>query len=83
MSKAEMILIKQSQEATFGHELKRLKSGELPPSKSRLSKLDSIITEDGLLGVRGRLINSDRPYEERHPIILDGNDTTTQLLVQD
>ncbi|XP_063837168.1 uncharacterized protein LOC135086312 [Ostrinia nubilalis] len=82
IDEAETYLIKQSQKTAFSLDLKKIKIGEPLPSQSCLKNLDPMLDEDELLRVRGRLGTADIPYEERHPIILDGRDRTTELLVQ-
>ncbi|KAL0832560.1 hypothetical protein ABMA28_000762 [Loxostege sticticalis] len=82
VDEAEEYLLRKSQEASFATELQNIQKGEMISSKSKLKHLDPMLTEDGLLRVRGRLVTADLPFEERHPIILDGRDPTTELLVR-
>ena len=81
METAEALLIKQAQRTAFGDDMSRLERGEPLPRDSRLKKLDPMLTDDGLLRVRGRLTSVDRPFDERHPVILDGGERTAQLIV--
>lgn len=83
LQEAEMLLIKQSQAESFPDELKVMKIGKPLPTGSKLRNLDPFIYEnDNLLRVRGRLSAATQlSFDEKHPVILDGRNTTTRLLI--
>ncbi|XP_049885438.1 uncharacterized protein LOC126380224 [Pectinophora gossypiella] len=83
LREAELRLLVQSQAASFSKELSALRAGRALPADSRLRALDPMIFDDGLLRVRGRLSAApDLSFDERHPVILDGRDHLTRLLVR-
>ena len=49
--------------------------------KNRLLGLNPFIDQNGLLGVGGRLDNSDRPEDQRHPLILAPKHKLTKLII--
>ncbi|XP_068225182.1 uncharacterized protein [Palaemon carinicauda] len=72
-----------AQREVFGDEVKTL-SRELSVGKSsQIYKLDPFLdSEDGLLGVGGRIRRSDIPQSAKHPILLTKKHHMTTLLIR-
>ena len=67
----------------FPVELKSLKAtSKRIPTSSKLSSLNPIIDEDGILRVGGRQQKAKFSYNSRHPIILDSKHPLTKLLIR-
>ncbi|XP_070155251.1 uncharacterized protein [Polyergus mexicanus] len=72
-----------AQQQDFSEELRLLSRGKRLPRRSPLLALQSIVNQDGLLRVGGRLQGALLPYEEAHPVILDKSNHLSLLLVRD
>lgn len=67
----------------FPDELKLLKTtSKRISNSSKLSSLNPIIDEDGILRVGGRQQKSNFSYNSRHPIILDSKHPLTKLMIR-
>ena len=51
------------------------------PKTSNLYRLDPILTEDGILRVRGRVRRADLPLDVKHPCILPRRGHITELII--
>ena len=80
--KAEKICLEWSQSITFSAQINALKNKLPIPKKSRIAGLNAFLDEDGLLGSESRLINVRECETSSRPIILEGSDKITRLLVQ-
>ncbi|XP_058802443.1 uncharacterized protein LOC131670671 [Phymastichus coffea] len=70
-----------SQRQTFADEIKLLQ-GPAPRLQASLRALEPFLDEDGLLRVGGRLSQSPLPYDERHPVLLDGRSHLAKLVLR-
>jgi hypothetical protein len=78
---AEHLLLQRCQKESFAEELTRLRNNDSVPKSSKLYRLATKTTADGLLTLDGRYkINS--ATNQRQPIILDIKNRITQLIVQ-
>lgn len=79
---AEKLWIREMQRAAFPREIEAL-SKKLPvPSDSRLVKLTPLLTKDGFLRAQGRVSALEGvPAFKNDPIILDGSNYVTRLIV--
>jgi hypothetical protein len=83
MGKAERTLLRFSQARTFEEEINKIKRQEHLPRSSRLLTLTPYLDHDGLLRVDGRIDAApDVTPETKNPIILDGSDDITRLIVR-
>lgn len=67
---AKCKLIYLTQREVFSDEIKALLIKKAIPKKSKLSKLDPFIDDQGLLRIKGRLEFSDLDYDTKHPVII-------------
>ena len=81
LSKAKLVLFRQSQRQAFHVELKLLEAGKPVPKGSSLFKLSPFVDPEGVLRVSGRLQFAELSYEEKHPLILP-KDYLSKLLVR-
>ena len=79
---ALLTLITISQKEHFSSDLKLIKLSETVRNKNLLS-LSSFIDQDDILRVGGRIQLSDRPFDEKHPIILSAHCNLARLIVRD
>lgn len=70
LNQATQFLIHLYQLQSFSDEIKQLSTHKPISTKSRLLSLCPILDKDNILRVRGRLENSNLPYDVKHPIIL-------------
>ncbi|XP_058810640.1 uncharacterized protein LOC131675617 [Phymastichus coffea] len=70
-----------SQRQTFADEIKLLQ-GPAPRLQASLRALEPFLDEDGLMRVGGRLSQSPLPYDERHPVLLDGRSHLAELVLR-
>lgn len=82
MIDSEKFWFKRAQLRAFADEIGACKGGKPLPKGSPLVGLVPMLGEDGLLRVGGRLQHAPMPLDQRHPIILPGNDTITTLLLR-
>lgn len=79
---AEKILIKRTQEESFGKEIIALTKGLELPRKSKLKSLCPYM-DNGLILVGGRLQNAHISKEQRNPAVLPASHTITRLIYLD
>ena len=80
---AEILIIREAQQAAFTEEYRALKENKLISKKSRLKTLVPLLDEDGLIRCDGRLRFAEfLPYDTRFPIILPRGSWTTKLIVK-
>lgn len=83
LQKAELSWIRKVQQESFGLEFQQIKNGKELDKNSRLKNLSPIINDDDLIRIDGRIqAANDVPYEVKFPIILDGKNRYTRLMVQ-
>ncbi|KAJ8333724.1 hypothetical protein SKAU_G00410430 [Synaphobranchus kaupii] len=82
LTRAEMEIIKFSQNQRFHEEISMLKRGSSVKKSSHLIKLDPVI-QDGVLRVGGRLCASAMPEHVKHPAIIPKDLHVTTLILQD
>ena len=80
---AETLIIKERQRFFYGEEMQRVETGHVLPNSSRLKSLTPFVDNDGLIRARGRIGDAPIPYDTKHPIILEGSDPVTVLIIQD
>lgn len=79
LSKALMVLIRSTQQASLRNELDRLANHQLcSPS---VQKLTPFVDLHGLLRVGGRLHQSELSFDEKHPILLPKKCRLAELMV--
>lgn len=78
-AQSRIMRLVQSQE--FPHEIKDLKKGRPLHCKSKLLALTPFIDDDQIIRVGGRLQHINRPYREKHPILLPKSHYVTRLLI--
>ena len=80
---AEILIIREAQQAAFTEEYHALQENKLISKKSRLKTLVPLLDEDGLIRCDGRLRFAEfLPYDMRFPIILPRGSWTTKLIVK-
>lgn len=83
MTEATEMVIKNVQRMYFWDEIECLKKNNPIPIKSNILKLTPFLDKNGILRVKGRLINSMLPLESKHPIILPATGRLTELIIQE
>ena len=79
---ARHVLLREEQRQAFSAEYSLLQQGKAVPKSSSVHQLTPFLGEDGLLRIRGRLQQSELPFEERHPILIPKG-RVAELLVRD
>ena len=83
LTDAEHMLILKSQQDTFKEEIINLKNNKNIDKKSRILTLSPYLDENGLLRVGGRIDAARNvEFELKRPVILDGRDYLTKLIVR-
>lgn len=83
IQKAEIHILRKTQNDSFSEELNCLKNNRAFSRNSKLNSFSCKIDDDGLLRVHGRLDNSeDLNYNTKYPIILDAQHGITKLIVK-
>ena len=89
MEVARSIIIKIVQKRIFNDEFKWLKSmkdktwvNKALDRRSKISRLDSFLDKDGIIGVGGRLDNCFINSNYKHPILLPKDGKVTTLIIQ-
>ncbi len=81
--KAEISIIRFSQQEQFQEEISELKDGSIDVKRnSSVYSLDPML-QDGLLLVGGRLGKSAMPSERKHPILLSKDQHVSHLILRD
>ena len=78
---AEKSVLKIVQEESFSDEITALSNGQRIKKNSPLCKLYPILHE-GLLRVGGTLSEFTLSFDSKHPVILSGKHSITQLIVE-
>lgn len=76
-------LILLTQQNSYNSEFKDLKEHKQICNKSVLIHLHPFLDGTNLLRVGGRLQHSDQPYDNKHPLILPGNNCLSKLIIED
>lgn len=79
---AEKLLLRRSQEESFGEEIACLKKAKTFDRASKLKKLD-VIEEESLLRIKGRIdAATDLRSSFRRPVVLDSKHHLTRLIIK-
>ena len=62
-------------------ELTSLTAGKPVPKSSPLQQLNPLLDKNGVIRVGGRLIQSELPYGQRHPVIIHHKSPLVRLLI--
>ncbi|XP_063625269.1 uncharacterized protein LOC134797003 [Cydia splendana] len=82
IKRAEHMWLQNSQRRSFPDELRTLSAGRDLDKKSRIYNLAPELCDDGVLRMKTRLGNAPVLYTSVRPVILDGKDSFTRLMVQ-
>ena len=82
LSRAKTWLLKQAQAKMFPEVVEALRKGKPLPLSNSLQPLNPFFDVDGLLRVGGRLSQSLKGYNSRHPLILYGKHHLTSLIIE-
>ncbi|XP_055629207.1 uncharacterized protein LOC129770406 [Toxorhynchites rutilus septentrionalis] len=82
LTDAELCLIKLVQQEAFEKEFTALTRGEAVHRASKIRWFNPKLTEDGIIRIGGRLLNSDSSTDFKHPIIIPGNHLFSKLLAR-
>ena len=82
LTRAETFLIKKAQADMFPEVIQALQKNKPLYKSNKLQPLNPFLDSDGLLRVGGRLSQSTKDYQARHPAILAGNHHLVQLIIQ-
>ncbi|XP_052561903.1 uncharacterized protein LOC120426371 [Culex pipiens pallens] len=80
LREAEWCLARLVQQEAFGRELQDLAKGKPVHNTSKLRWFNPQLSKEGVIRVGGRLGNSDRNENFKHPIIIPGNHHFSKLL---
>jgi len=80
LSLATVRIILVLQGAEFSKEIRDIKSKGSVACNSKIVNLNPFLDATGLIRVGGRIVNSDLPYNAKHPILLPKHFVTTLLL---
>ncbi|XP_063532051.1 uncharacterized protein LOC134742795 [Cydia strobilella] len=81
IKRAEHMWLQNSQRRSFPDEIRTLNAGRELEKKSRLYTLAPELSDDGVLRMKTRLGSAPVLYSSLHPVILDGRDPFTRLMV--
>ena len=81
LNDAFLACAKVSQVNSFKEELKLLRKGKRLPARNHLKSLDVFLDCQGLIRVGGRLYNSELPFDERHPVLLQADSSFSRLVI--
>ncbi|XP_018367479.1 PREDICTED: uncharacterized protein LOC108763994 [Trachymyrmex cornetzi] len=82
ISTALQIMCKLTQNQAFPQEHKALRKGHALDTSSSILSLAPFISEDGLIRVGGRLVNSDLSFDACHPILLPRDHALTRHIIE-
>ena len=83
LKKAELLLIKLSQNDSFASEIRSLKAGKPLENASRLKKIDIYTDSDEIIKLRSRTMKfRDDDRRKMNPIILNGKQKIARLIVR-
>ena len=74
-------LLKLAQSQAFSSEIQDIRESKQISRKSKLYSLNPFLDAHGLLRVSGRLVNAAVPFGQKHPIILNPNNSLTALII--
>lgn len=81
LKNAELIILKQVQKESFHTDITELEKENEVPRSSKIKNLYPFLS-NGLLLVGGRLEYANIPIQQRHPIVLPSDHTTTRLIFE-
>ena len=81
LRQAFITCVRSSQRSHYALELEEITRGQLVHTSSNLRTLAPFVDDEGILRVGGRLEHSNLPFDEKHPVILDGRDPLARLLI--
>ncbi|XP_074041972.1 uncharacterized protein [Leptinotarsa decemlineata] len=73
-------LVRLTQNTSFRNEIRSIREGKGLDRSSKILKLNPFLDEQEILRVGGRLANSNFPFSQRHPILLNNKCQFTELL---
>ena len=82
LQQAKVYLIKLCQQQQFPEEYSTLMASKVVSNSSRLFLLQPFLDDKFLIRVRGRIGESELPYDTRHPIILSNKCHFTHLIIR-
>lgn len=82
IQQAEKYWIKLTQSMSFSKEMDNLLKNTGVDKQSKIITLRPFLDDVGLLRVGGRLQEANWSYSQKHPYILPGNDTFSELLIR-
>ncbi|PWA27943.1 hypothetical protein CCH79_00020810, partial [Gambusia affinis] len=82
LKKAEILIIRDTQQEAFKEEFKCLEKGVTLPKQSPLQKLNPVKDSNDLLRVGGRISSAEMSNEEKHPLIIPRTCHIATLLVR-
>ena len=82
-NKAQIYLIKISQQNTFGKTINRMQTEKQLEPRDAALQFKPFLDRNGVLRAKGRLRHAPIPWYHEHTIILDIKDHVTLLIVQD
>ena len=82
LQKAETEIIKMCQARHFWKEKKAVNAGNRVPRTSSIHQLDPFLDKDGVLRVRGRLVNSNFSHELKHLVLVPKYCNISQLIIR-
>ena len=79
---AKLLLLKRAQRRSYNLEITGLTATPPHPipATSKLLKVKPFLSEEGLLRVGGRLVNSELSYSQRHPVLLSARDPLAKVI---
>ena len=80
---ATITVYRVAQRADFAQEIHDLQHNKPLHVKSRLLMLAPFLDDHGILRVGGRLNQSQRPYDQKHPILLHGKNPVSKLVLRE
>ncbi|XP_054717305.1 uncharacterized protein LOC129226700 [Uloborus diversus] len=83
IKRAEIFWVKTVQRESFHDVIKCLKAKKKIPKESNIFQLNPVLSEEGVLLVRGRLQKSNLTFHGRHPIIIPDKHLFTSLVIKD
>ncbi|KFM63037.1 hypothetical protein X975_02648, partial [Stegodyphus mimosarum] len=83
ISKFETFWLKLAQEDSFPEVIRSLRENKHIPKNSKLFDLNPILSDEGLLLVRGRLQKSNLLFNNKHPIVIPSKHKLSELIIRD
>lgn len=82
IQQAEQYWIKRTQRDSFPKEMDSLLKNTDMDRQSKIISLKPFLDDGGLMRVGGRLQETNWAFDQKHPYILPGNDTFSELLIR-